>query len=129
MRQKIIKYLLFVTACFATLLGLLGVILPLLPATPFLLPATPFFILALFGFSKSSPKFQIWLLNLPGIGDDLRHWQTHKSINKQRKPVIYLSILISFLISILLIEKMALQLMLIGIMVILLFCMKKLPEH
>jgi len=122
MRQKIIKYLLFVTACFATLLGLLGVILPLLPATPF-------FILALFGFSKSSPKFQIWLLNLPGIGDDLRHWQTHKSINKQRKPVIYLSILISFLISILLIEKMALQLMLIGIMVILLFCMKKLPEH
>ena len=122
MRQKIIKYLLFVTACFATLLGLLGVILPLLPATPF-------FILALFGFSKSSPKFQIWLLSLPGIGNDLRHWQTHKSINKQRKPVIYLSILISFLISILLIEKMALQLMLIGIMVILLFCMKKLPEH
>ena len=72
MRQKIIKYLLFVTACFATLLGLLGVILPLLPATPF-------FILALFGFSKSSPKFQIWLLNLPGIGDDLRHWQTHNT--------------------------------------------------
>jgi len=111
-----------VTACFATLLGLLGIILPLLPATPF-------FILALFGFSKSSPTFQAWLLNLPGIGDDLRHWQTHKKINKQRKPAIYLSIVVSFLISILLIEQMALQLMLIGIMLILLFCMKKLPEY
>ena len=122
MRQNLIKYLLFVTACFATLLGLLGIILPLLPATPF-------FILALFGFSKSSPKFQAWLLNLPGIGDDLRHWQAHKKINKQRKPVIYLSIVVSFLISIVLIEQMALQLMLIGIMLILLFFMKKLPEY
>ena len=122
MRQNLIKYLLFVTACFATLLGLLGIILPLLPATPF-------FILALFGFSKSSPKFQAWLLNLPGIGDDLRHWQAHKKINKQRKPVIYLSIVVSFLISIVLIEQMALQLMLIGIMLILLFFMKKIPEY
>ncbi|WP_025563548.1 YbaN family protein [Psychromonas sp. SP041] len=122
MRQNLIKYLLFVIACFATLLGLLGVILPLLPATPF-------FILALFGFSKSSPRFQQWLLNLPGIGDDLRHWQAHKKINKQRKPAIYLSIVVSFLISILLIGQTTLQLMLVVLMLILLFCMKKLPEY
>ncbi|WP_160063713.1 DUF454 family protein [Psychromonas sp. L1A2] len=121
MRQNLIKYLLFVIACFATLLGLLGIILPLLPATPF-------FILALFGFSKSSPRFQQWLLNLPGIGDDLRHWQAHKKINKQRKPAIYLSIVVSFLISILLIGQTTLQLMLVVLMLILLFCMKKLPE-
>ena len=92
------------------------------------LPATPFFILALFGFSKSSPRFQQWLLNLPGIGDDLRHWQAHKKINKQRKPAIYLSIVVSFLISILLIGQTTLQLMLVVLMLILLFCMKKLPE-
>lgn len=105
------------------LLGGLGIILPLLPATPF-------FILALFLFSKSSPRFQHWLLNLPGIGDDLKHWHVHKKINKQRKPAIYASILISFFISIcLLIGQLYLQLMLMGIMLILLFFIKRLPER
>jgi len=120
--QKLIKYALFSIACLATLLGLLGVVLPLLPATPF-------FIVALFGFSKSSPRFQLWLLNLPGIGEDLRHWQTHKKINKQRKPTIYLSIVISFLISIyLLTGQLTLQLMLMTLMLVLLLFIKKLPE-
>ncbi|WP_037071760.1 DUF454 family protein [Psychromonas arctica] len=122
MLQNLIKYTLFVVACCATLLGLLGIILPLLPATPF-------FILALFGFSKSSPRFQLWLLNLPAVGDDLKHWQAHKKINKQRKPIIYLSIVISFLISILLlIGQLYLQLMLVVIMLVLLLFIRKLPE-
>ncbi|MEL0630184.1 YbaN family protein [Psychromonas aquatilis] len=122
MRQKLIKCILFVVACLASILGFLGVVLPLLPATPF-------FLLALFAFSKSSPRFQHWLLNLPGIGDDLRSWQTHKKINKQRKPVIYLSIFISFVISIsLLMGQPLIQSMLIILMLIILLCIRKLPE-
>lgn len=122
MQQKLVKYILFVVACFASLLGLLGIILPLLPATPF-------FILALFCFSKSSPRFQHRLLNLPYIGNDLQSWHAHKKINKQRKPVIYLSIIISFLISIcLLISQPLVQLILILLMLLILLFIKKLPE-
>jgi len=121
-RQQLIKYGLFIIACLATILGFLGIILPLLPATPF-------FILALFGFSKSSPRFQLWLLNLPGIGEDLKKWQAHRKIDKQRKPIIYLSIVISFFISILLlVGQFALQLLLITLMLFLLLFIRNLPE-
>jgi len=123
MRALLLKYTLFSIGLISTILGALGVILPLLPATPF-------FILALFCFSKSSPKFQQWLLNLPGIGNDLKNWQTHKKIHKERKPAIYLSVVISFLISIsLLIGKPHLQIMLITMMCILLLFIRRLPEY
>jgi len=48
--------------CFCWLcvvLGLIGVVVPGLPKTPFLL-------LAAWVFSRSSEKFQVWLLNHPG---------------------------------------------------------------
>lgn len=123
LRQQLIKYVLFIIGGLAMLLGGLGIVLPLLPATPF-------FILAVFCFSKSSPRFQEWLLNLPGIGDDLKHWQANKKIAKQRKPIIYLSIIISFLISIiLLIGQVYVQLFLVILMFGLLFFIKKLPEY
>jgi len=109
-------------ASLSMLLGVIGILLPLLPGTPF-------FILALYGFSKSSPKFQHWLLELPGIGDELKHWQAHKKIHKRRKPLIYISIIVSFSISILFInEHLLLQLMLLILMLILLLFIKKIPE-
>ena len=117
----LLKYMLFTIAWLAMLLGILGIIVPLLPATPF-------FILALCCFSKSSPRFQHWLLNLPGIGDDLRYWQAHQKIDKKRKPMIYLSIIVSFTISIcLLMGQLYLQLMLITLMLSLLLFIKKIP--
>lgn len=110
-------------AWLAILLGTLGIVLPLLPTTPF-------FILALLCFSKSSPRFQHWLLNLPGIGKDLQRWQRDKKIDKRRKPTIYLTIVLSFCISIsLLYERLALQLMLLCIMLILLFFIRRIPEY
>ncbi|TEW52086.1 YbaN family protein [Psychromonas algicola] len=123
MRQRLIKSALFVMACLAMILGALGIILPLLPATPF-------FILALFGFSRSSSRFKHWLLSLPVIGQDLTCWQMDKKIDKKRKPIIYISIIISFLVSILLLIGLVyLQLMLIALMLILLFFIRKLPEY
>jgi len=123
MREGIIKSVFFVTACLAVILGMLGIILPLLPATPF-------FILALFGFSKSSLRFKYWLLNLPVIGEDLKRWQADKKIDKKRKPFIYISIILSFSISLLLlIGSPYLQLMLVILMVILLFFINRLAEY
>ena len=123
MKQTLLKWCLFIVAWFALGLGLLGIVLPLLPATPF-------FILALLCFSKSSPRFKLWLLNHPVIGKDLRRWHEHKKIDKKRKPAIYISIILSFLISISLLKgSIYLQLMLICLMLVLLFCIKRLPEY
>lgn len=123
MHKRLMRYTLFMVAWLAIMLGTLGIVLPLLPTTPF-------FILALFCFSKSSPRFQHWLLNLPGIGDDLQRWQRDKKIDKKRKPTIYLTIVLSFFISIcMLYDRLLLQLMLLLIMFVLLIYIRSIAEY
>ena len=51
-------------------IGAVGVILPLLPTTPFI-------ILAAFCFSKSSKKFHLYLLNHRLFGAMLRDWESY----------------------------------------------------
>ena len=50
------KYILMAIGIIATVLGTIGVMLPVLPTTPFLL-------LAAFCFAKSSDRFHQWLVN------------------------------------------------------------------
>lgn len=52
------------------LLGAIGVILPLLPTTPFILVAA-------WCFSHSSERFHQWLLNHRLFGSLIRDWQEH----------------------------------------------------
>jgi uncharacterized membrane protein YbaN (DUF454 family) len=59
-------------------LGLVGTVLPLLPATPFFLAAAWF-------FSRSSPRLERWLLNLPVVGGQLDAWRRHRTIGMGAK--------------------------------------------
>jgi uncharacterized protein len=54
-------------------LGIVGIILPLLPTTPFLL-------VAVWAFSKSSPALAAKLRNHPKAGPYIRAWQDHGAI-------------------------------------------------
>lgn len=58
--------------------GIAGVILPLVPATPFLLVAT-------FSFARSSPRLHDWLVTHPRLGPPIRDWNTYGAINRQAK--------------------------------------------
>lgn len=61
-------------------LGMIGVIIPGLPTTPFLL-------LAAYFFSKSSPRFHQWLLNNRIFGKFIRDYQENPSLSLKTKII------------------------------------------
>jgi uncharacterized membrane protein YbaN (DUF454 family) len=64
--------------CVAT--GAAGVVLPLLPATPFLL-------LAAYAFARSSPRLHGWLLDHAHFGPLIQDWREQGSIARRTKVV------------------------------------------
>jgi uncharacterized protein len=65
-------------------LGVLGIVLPLLPTTPFILVAA-------FAFSKSSRRFHDWLLGHRIFGPLITDWQTNGIIRLPIKCLATLS--------------------------------------
>lgn len=75
------------------LLGMLGVLLPVLPTTPFLLLATAC-------YARSSRRVFNWLLQHPRFGPLIREWREHRSMPYRAKRAALLLIALSFGVSI-----------------------------
>jgi len=69
-----------------------GVILPLIPTTPFV-------ILAAFSFMKSSRRLHDWLINHRIFGPIILDWRKHGAISKVAKTVSIASMAAVFIIS------------------------------
>lgn len=61
-------------------LGVAGIVLPVVPSTVFLL-------IALWAFSKSSPRFHRWLYHHPLFGKTIRDWHAHRVIPAPAKAM------------------------------------------
>ncbi len=104
------------------LVGLLGVVLPILPTTPFM-------ILAAACFAKSSPRFHQALLNNRWIGDDLQRWEKQQTILRSTKKRATWMIVVMFSLSISILSGHPwLQSMLLGLAFVLLFFLWRVPE-
>ncbi|MFA5447485.1 MAG: YbaN family protein [Sphaerochaeta sp.] len=72
-KRTLRQYVLIGLGSFFVVLGAIGVILPLLPTTPFVLLASAC-------YSFSSPKLARWLERSRILGSYLRHWRTGEGV-------------------------------------------------
>lgn len=82
-------YLCLAYGCIA--LGAAGLVLPLLPATPFLL-------LAAWAAPKGSPRLDAWLHRHPRFGPVLRAWDEERAVPTRAKWLACILMLLSWTI-------------------------------
>jgi hypothetical protein len=75
----------------ATGCGIAGIVLPLLPTTPFLL-------LAAYAFARSSPTLHEWLVTHPRFGPLIAHWRLHGAIGRRTK-VLAVAVMVVMLLA------------------------------
>ncbi|WP_205952805.1 DUF454 family protein [Pantoea stewartii] len=104
----------------AIVLGILGIVLPLLPTTPFML-------LAAWCFARSSPRFHHWLLWKSPFGRYIRHWQQHRGIPPGAKSRAIVLIVATFALSLWLVPVLWVRIMLGIMLCLLLLFMWRIP--
>lgn len=85
------NYFYLAIAYLAIGLGALGVVLPLLPTTPFLL-------LAAWSAAKGSPSLHRWLYAHPHFGGALIAWERNRSVSVKAKWAACILMTVSWLI-------------------------------
>lgn len=87
--SPVVRALFFGVGAMAFVAGVLGIFLPLLPATPL-------FILAAACFARAYRPFHEWMLAHRVIGPMLREWHQHRSIPHRTKMIAIVTMLASF---------------------------------
>ena len=114
------RIILIIIGWLSVALGTLGVFLPLLPTTPFIL-------LAAWCFARSSPRFHHWLLYRSWFGGYLRHWQQYRAMPPGAKPRAVMMILLTFAMSLWLVNLTWVRILLLIVLACLLIFMWRIP--
>ena len=80
MVDKGIRLLWAIAGLLSVTIGAIGVVVPLLPTTPFLL-------IAAFAFARSSKRLTHWLHEHPKFGPLIDNWQRYGSIDRRSKQI------------------------------------------
>lgn len=70
----------FVLGSVFLLMGVIGLLLPVVPQVPFA-------ILSAYFFSKSSPRIHNWIRNHPVMGNPVRNWEDFRVIQPRMKVI------------------------------------------
>jgi uncharacterized membrane protein YbaN (DUF454 family) len=85
------RHVLFGAGWLFLAIGVAGIFLPLVPGTLFL-------ILSAACFTRSSPRFEAWLLDHPRLGPPIRQWRETGAIPRHVKVYACLSLVASWLV-------------------------------
>ncbi len=91
-RHQLIRLFWIAGGLVSVAAGVVGIVLPLLPTTPFLL-------LAAYCFARGSQRLHNWLVHHPRLGPPIRDWQRHGAISRRAKQLAMLAIGAVFLAS------------------------------
>lgn len=86
-RSRTVRWLLWLAGSVSLALGLIGVVLPGLPTTPFVL-------LAAACYAKASPRLHGWLLHHRFLGPMVRDWETNRSLTRRTKTIAQVSMVV-----------------------------------
>lgn len=90
-KNRVIRSCIFVLGTLSVVLGAIGVLLPVLPTTPFIL-------LAAWCFLRSSRRAHNWIYRQPLFGKALRDWENARSIARSTKVLAISMIVLSLVI-------------------------------
>ena len=91
--SALVRAMLWFTGSVALLLGIIGVVLPGLPTTPFVLVAASC-------YARASPRFYRWLLESQAFGPLILEWRRHRSIPYKIKIVAICTMSLTISVSI-----------------------------
>ena len=83
--KKFIKILLIACGTLCVALGVLGMLVPVLPTTPFLL-------LAVICYARSSERFYHWLLNNRWFGEYIKNYREGRGIPLREKTLTLIAL-------------------------------------
>jgi uncharacterized membrane protein YbaN (DUF454 family) len=118
--SRLVRAIYLAVGFAALILAVVGIVLPVLPTTPFIL-------LAAACFARSSKRFHDMLLANRIAGPIIREWVEHRSIPRRVKRWVYLLLALSFGSSILVMPSVGLQVMLAVLGVILTVFVWRIP--
>ncbi|CAE6911389.1 YbaN family protein [Vibrio sp. B1FLJ16] len=114
------RYFFNIVGGLCILLGIAGIVLPLLPTTPFILLASACFM-------RGSPKFHHWLHNHRTFGPILYNWNKNKAVDAKVKRRGTVFIALSFTFSILVAPVIWVKIVLLAMAIVLLSWFMRLP--
>ncbi|HJN61153.1 MAG TPA: YbaN family protein, partial [Alphaproteobacteria bacterium] len=97
-RQSPVRWFYLAIGWLAAATGAIGFVLPVLPSTVF-------FLIALWAFSRGSPRFESWLFNHRLFGPTLQAWRRHRVISVKAKSMALVCMATSLLIIIFLVAE------------------------
>ena len=104
------KTVLFIIGVIFASIGAVGILIPVLPTTPFLIVASLCFV-------RSSSKAYIYLNKNKHFGPYLEHYRTKQGVSKRQKWKAYFFLWASMLLSIVLSSTIMMKMVLLIIMV------------
>lgn len=105
MNNSFKKVFLIIAGSVSLALGIIGIIVPVLPTTPFLL-------LSSYCYLKSSERLYNWLLNHKVFGSYIRNYLTDRAVKKSVKIVSVIFLWLSLGISAVFVDSVSIRILL-----------------